>query len=236
MERLLDIKNKNKIMNFRIKFKVLLSIVLLFLLSLNYSYSQGGKGPAVLLKKWSSGNGTTVFDFRLPDTLFISSLEEEVVINQWKIENGMLLIKDATMQKFDKIAINHLSVDSLVLNVAYPNNEVIFSFKPYVPPTKNFDSDSIVRFLTGKKFIVTTAINDVTYEVAFRPELKISLKGYSQEWRISKNEGYVFVILETEVGRVQCFKVVDVSEKYIDFEADDLSDVDKVIKIRFTVI
>lgn len=223
-------------MSFKMKFKVVSSVVLLSILFQNCSYSQRDKGPAELLKKWSSRNGTTVFDFRLPDTLFISSLEEEVVINQWKIENGMLLIKDATMQKFDKIAINHLSVDSLVLNVAYPNDEVIYSFKPYIPPTKNFDSDSIVRFLTGKKFNLSTAVNDVSYEVAFRPELKISLKGYSQEWRISKNEGYVFVILETEVGRVQCFKVIDVSGKYIDFEADDLFDVDKVIKIRFTVV
>lgn len=218
------------------KFKVVSSVVLLFLLVINSCFSQGSKDYSELLKKWTSRNGTTVFDFRLPDTLFISSLEEEVVINQWILEDGMLIIKDATMQKFDKIAINHLSADSLVLNVAYPNDEVIFSFKPYVPPTKNFDSDSIVRFLSGKKFILTTAVNDVSYDIAFRPEMKISLKGYSQEWRISKNEGSVFVILETEVGRVQCFKVIDVSEKYIDFDADDLSDVDKVIKIRFTVV
>jgi len=218
------------------KFKVVIIVVLLSILSHNSSYSQEINDHAKLLKKWSSRNGTAVFDFRLPDTLFISSLEEEVVINQWKIEDGMLFIKDASMQKFDKIAINHLSVDSLVLNLAYPNDEVIVTFKPYVPPIKKFDSDSIVRFLTGKKFSLTTDVNDVSYEVAFRPEFKISLKGYSQEWRISINEGYVFVILETEVGRVQCFKVIDVSEKYIDFEADDLSDVDKVIKIRFTLI
>ncbi len=222
-------------MNFRMKFKVLLSIVLLFLLSLNYSYSQGGKGPAELLKKWTSRNGTTVFDFRLPDTLYISSLEKEIIVFQWKLENDLLLIHNSTMKKDEKIAINHLSVDSLELNVAYPNDEVIYSFKPYIPPTKNLDSDSIVRFLTGKKFILTTAINDVSYEVAFRPELKISLKGYSQEWRISKNEGYVFVILETEFGRIQCFKVIDVSEKYIEFEVDDLYNLYKVVKVRFTI-
>lgn len=188
------------------------------------------------MKKWSSRNGSDVFDFRLSDTLYISSLDKEIIVYQWKFENDLLLIHNSIMNKDEKIAINHLSVDSLELNVAYPNDEVIFSFKPYVPPIKNFDSDSIVRFLTDKKFIVTTADKNVTNYASFRPEMKISLKGYSQEWRISKNEGYVFVILETEVGRFQCYKIIDISEKYIEFEADDLYDVDKVIKIRFTVV
>lgn len=222
-------------MSFKVKFKIWLSVIILSVLFLNSCFSQGNKEISDLLKKWSSRNGTTVFDFRLPDTLYISSLDTSILRYQWKQDDNLLLIKDSAMKKFEKIAITYISADSLALKMAYPNDEVVFSFKPYIAPIKKFEPDSIIRFLSDKKFKATSDVNDFTYDITFIPGMKILLKGYNQEWRIGKNEEYVYMILETYIGMTQCFKVIDVSEKYIEWEVDDISNVDKVFRIRFTV-